>query len=1505
MFLASCQTSVATLKYGCIVLPVLSAIQKHKAFKQLLVKNGEKTISKGEVYNLDKNNKCELYILVLKSLNLIKVSEGETIFLGKSLTQILETPFFEIVGHLLNFGWSNVLYNSSDSATIVLLERHCERRDYLKKVLPQINSDFVDAIYFMPLLYTLHRIYMQDATIQDKLLERKNKVINAIKSSLIDYGIDLSYFVKIENSNNLVLAQLSQCFSYATYILSQSNAIPKAGMNTIYNMCTELPTLNFCKIVKYVEMINKKYAIKRIVVCLDVSELQIREIQKWKKLWNLSSVIFAVTTAIVKKRIESVLGVSCIIKVIENLYDPKMIKTMINSIPTIDRNEKMLFIAGPPQYILDNISIGKTSNKYKSFMLKWCEVLDSNHLLISVSNFWVKGEANTSDVLQQDNDVKTILPDERTLENALNYFMWRRPFSMLLGASNAGLLPVKKIMGHTPFFFEAGFCVTILNTVDYRIRMANISDLGDAISLEKESWSIGMRYTEHDIQKRISDDSQFFTFILEKRGVVLAILYTQRINAISNIGTVTWKTEGKINDPAGEILQLLRINARKSAPIAAGTLLRNFAINVAHALKIENICAVTRTTDYGTSDCRKTYQQYISDLNEKKSLNFKKDRGLYFHTGSGASMLKILENWRPEDVENEGNGVLILYSLNNMICSDSAISHAKIVEDIQNSLKRIIIVSTSSDQIPLNTTWFDLGLNSLDIYRTTASISEAFNLALDSSVLFNYSTLASLTSHIVSMTTNTLTDNDNSGVGFLREEQVLSNDTEGVYIQGVSLNFPGCNTSLQSFWNMSLSGESISSKVPGNRWDETMIDPLLGPVVSSDVRRRCKFGAFLDDIDYFDAKYFGISENEAQNMDPHQRILLEAVDRALQDAEYECEVHGKNVGVFLGICDEDKPCRPANVPLNVYDANAKSNATAAGRISYIYDWTGPCVSFDTACSSSLVALHAALSAIEKGECNIAVVAATHLILSPYKHVAYAKAAMTSSRGLCNSFDDNADGYLRGEGCGVLILRNISSYGKPMGIPYAVINGVQIAQDGRTASLTAPSSLAQSRVIQSTLRQSGVMANQVAFIETHGTGTVLGDPIEIDAIMNCYINNAKRENDLVVGCAKSNIGHLEAAAGIVGVIKTILVLNSETYPPIANLNILNKNIKSLCPEGGIIFPTEAKSKSTSETMYAAVSSFGYAGTIAHAILSQYSDGKKSLHESLKHIFPRKKREHTIFLFTGQGSQYHNMGRFLFDNDEVFRASMQKCSRILEQHLDGISIIDMMYRDMQFNSKLLNMTKYSQPAIFSLGWSLYQVWTTRGKHADVLLGHSVGELIAACVAGVISLENGLKLVAKRGSIMQACPNTGGTMCAIKCPKHVLENKIENFSNVCIACCNGPDDYVISGEKSSIMQAIQELNVPSTILNVSHAFHSNQMQPAEINLLSYLKDFEFSPCQIPLSSTLTGSILRDTNWNQHFARQLTQPVKFHSALQACLEYLRGVNAIGGDICFVEVSE
>ena len=189
-------------------------------------------------------------------------------------------------------------------------------------------------------------------------------------------------------------------------------------------------------------------------------------------------------------------------------------------------------------------------------------------------------------------------------------------------------------------------------------------------------------------------------------------------------------------------------------------------------------------------------------------------------------------------------------------------------------------------------------------------------------------------------------------------------------------------------------------------------------------------------------------------MDPHQRILLECVDVALKDAEYDPITHGANVGVFIGICDEDKPYRPASDPVSVYDANSKSNATAAGRVSYTYGWTGPCVAFDTACSSSSVALHAAVSAIEQGECNVAVVAAVHLILSPYKHIAYAKANMTSPQGYCNTFDESADGYLRGEGCGALVLYSKAKSISSKHDPYAIVNGVQIAQDGTTASLNS-------------------------------------------------------------------------------------------------------------------------------------------------------------------------------------------------------------------------------------------------------------------------------------------------------------------------------------------------------------------------------------------------------------------------------------------------------------------
>jgi len=363
----------------------------------------------------------------------------------------------------------------------------------------------------------------------------------------------------------------------------------------------------------------------------------------------------------------------------------------------------------------------------------------------------------------------------------------------------------------------------------------------------------------------------------------------------------------------------------------------------------------------------------------------------------------------------------------------------------------------------------------------------------------------------------------------------------------------------------------------------------------------------------FDAGLFNISPAEAAGMDPQHRLLLDCAYLAFQDAGLTREVlQDKRVGVFVGISTNDAAelALKSQEEKNVYSANGTSHSVAAGRISFVFGLRGPCIAYDTACSSSLVALHGAVRALQHNECDAALVMGVNVMLTPSASISIAVAGMSSPTGRCHTFDKSADGYVRSEGCGAIVLKRMDNAESNEDVIHAVIKGVAVGQDGTSASLTAPNGRAQEELIHRALKDGGISGEDVDYLEAHGTGTSLGDPIEMKAVSSAMNGGRKDTNPLVLGGVKANIGHLEPAAGLAGLIKAILVLQKEQAPPNAELRTLNPKIREVMTNCPLHFPMELESlrkytgKSDGEALIAGVSSFGYAGTIAHALVEQY-------------------------------------------------------------------------------------------------------------------------------------------------------------------------------------------------------------------------------------------------------------------------------------------------------------
>ncbi|HMG04529.1 MAG TPA: type I polyketide synthase, partial [Chthoniobacterales bacterium] len=771
---------------------------------------------------------------------------------------------------------------------------------------------------------------------------------------------------------------------------------------------------------------------------------------------------------------------------------------------------------------------------------------------------------------------------------------------------------------------------------------------------------------------------------------------------------------------------------------------------------------------------------------------------------------------------------------------------------------------------------------------------------------------------------------------------------EPIAIIGLGCRFPGADNP-QAFWNLLRAGRDAIQEVPEDRWD---IDAIYNPDPNAEGSICTRFGGFINHVSEFDPQFFDITPREAYSLDPQQRLLLETSWETLEHAGLTPPNLPARTGVFVGISNVDHRealirCEPANI--NGYFASGNTASMASGRLAYFLGINGPCLSIDTACSSSLVAVHVAVLSLRHRDCELALAGGVNCILTPHESISLSRSGMLSPKGRCQAFDAAADGYVRGEGCGMILLKRLSDALAEGDNVLAIIRGSAMNQDGRTSGLTVPNGLSQQAVIREALADGMVAPEEVDYLEAHGTGTSLGDPIEVGALGAVF---GRRQNPLWVGSVKTNIGHLEAAAGIASLIKVVLALQAGEIPPQLHfqhpsplisweqwpIRIVNENVP---------WPQNRR--------IAGISSFSFSGTNCHLIVGEapaknsgassvdrghyvlalsaktpqalhqlagrYLDYLHSAHgvsladicfsantgrSHFRHRFAAvgasgadlcaqfesfRRRDQSdnsdsppkvAFLFTGQGVQEDGMGRELFATQPAFRVAMEQCAAIVDPWLEH-PLIDVIYSGRLAGT--MRQAVYAPPALFALEYALTQLWLSWGVKPEMLLGHSLGEYVAACVAGVFSLADGLRLAVERGRLTQALA-LPGTMIAVRATPAEVGPWLARYPQTAIAAFNGPRSLVLSGPEENVRALAEELGGKGLVyrnLAVTHAFHSPLMESVQAAFAKLAIQIRYLPPKITLVSNLSGAVAGEELCNSsYWVHHLREPVRFAEGME-----------------------
>ena len=868
------------------------------------------------------------------------------------------------------------------------------------------------------------------------------------------------------------------------------------------------------------------------------------------------------------------------------------------------------------------------------------------------------------------------------------------------------------------------------------------------------------------------------------------------------------------------------------------------------------------------------------------------------------------------------------------------------------------------EQVGIEDNFFDIGGTSLLGLQMVTRVQKQLGSEFRAVKLYQYPTIRTLAQYLDREEHKQLEQPQQKNKQrdrLLQKSPKINSD--GIAIIGMVGRFPGADT-VEALWQNLCNGiESCTT------FTDAEIDPSVDVELRTDpnyVRVR----GIIDGAETFDAGFFGISPREAEVMDPQARVFLELAYTALENAGYMPESYDGAIGLYAGSGQntyfEHHICgRPEIInrlgEFQTMLANEKDFVTT--RTSYKLGLTGPSLSINTACSTSLVAVIQAFQGLMSNQCDIALAGGISITTPQNRGYLYQEGSMLSPDGRCRPFDSNAQGTMFNSGAGIVILKRLEEALDDGDRIYAVIKGVGMNNDGTDkVSFTAPSVNGQAGAITMAQASAGIHPETISYIETHGTATPLGDPIEIEALTQAFRTQTDATQFCAIGSIKSNFGHLVAAAGVTGLIKTALALYYKKIPP--SLNFESPNPEIDFANSPFYVNNKLVDWAAGETpRRAGVSSFGVGGTNAHVVLEEAplvevsspsrpfqllrlsaktSTALEQTTTNLKEYFThnleanladvaytldhgRKAYNHrrfvvcrdrldaiatlesldvnrsatrlseirnpdVVFMFPGQGSQYLNMGKYFYEHEIVFRDAVNRCAEILRPLLDR-DLLQVIYpphsndANDEAATALLRQTQYTQPALFTIEYALAILWQSWGIHPAAMIGHSIGEFVAACLSGVFSLEDGLKLVATRARMMGALPS--GSMLSVRLPAEVLQKRLSG--DLAIAAVNGASLCVVAGPTEVVNNLQQQLEAEEIVcrtLHTSHAFHSPMMDPIIEPFAKMVKTVQLSPPKIPFVSTVTTEWITDA--------QATDPMYWASHLRATVRFAEGAKRL-----------